>query len=201
MNFLAHFHLAWPDRGLIAGGLEGDYYKGPLRGELDRDVERGVKLHRAIDGYTDKHSTIVDLRRQFPPGLRRYAGILIDIAFDHYLTSHWSRYSNIPLGEFNASIYQVLVEHETLLSTDCLKMVNRIVDYDVLNRYHEWEAVTATATRVGERFRRGNPLLKVHREMEPLRQPLESAFLAFYPELLEFSFSCQQQAKSVISGH
>jgi acyl carrier protein phosphodiesterase len=25
MNFLAHFHLAWPDAGLVAGGLEGDY--------------------------------------------------------------------------------------------------------------------------------------------------------------------------------
>jgi len=30
VNFLAHFHLAGPDGGLIAGGLEGDYFKGPL---------------------------------------------------------------------------------------------------------------------------------------------------------------------------
>ena len=194
MNFLAHFHLAWPDRGLIAGGLEGDYYKGPLRGDLDRNIERGVKLHRAIDAYTDNHSTIVDLRRKFPPRLRRFAGILIDIAFDHCLTSHWSRYSKLPLGEFNASIYQILAEHETLLSSDSLKMMKRIVDYDVLNRYHDWEAVPATATRVGERFRRGNPLLGVHKEMESLREPLDSTFLVFYPELLNFSFSCQQKA-------
>ena len=30
MNFLAHFQLAWPDEGLVAGGLEGDFYKGRL---------------------------------------------------------------------------------------------------------------------------------------------------------------------------
>ncbi len=56
MNFLAHFHLAWPDEGLVAGGLEGDYIKGPLRGALPPDLERGIKLHRAIDAYTDGSS-------------------------------------------------------------------------------------------------------------------------------------------------
>ena len=62
MNFLAHFHLAWPDEGLIAGGLEGDYLKGPLRGELPPELERGIKLHRAIDAYTDKHDLVRQLR-------------------------------------------------------------------------------------------------------------------------------------------
>ena len=58
MNFLAHFHLAWPDEGLIAGGLEGDYYKGPLRGDLPSGLEQGVRLHRAIDAYTDSHPRV-----------------------------------------------------------------------------------------------------------------------------------------------
>jgi acyl carrier protein phosphodiesterase len=26
MNFLAHFHLAWPDAGLVAGGLEDNFF-------------------------------------------------------------------------------------------------------------------------------------------------------------------------------
>ena len=196
MNFLAHFHLAWPEPGLIAGGLEGDYHKGPLRGQLDPGIERGVRLHRSIDAYTDSHHIVEELRRQFPQSLRRYAGILIDISFDHYLTTYWSRYSNVPLGEFNASIYQALLEQEALLSADCLKMMKRIVDYDVLNRYHDWDAVIATAIRVGERFRRGNPLQQVQHELEPLRGHLEASFLAFYPELLSFSSIHRQQLKS-----
>ena len=79
MNFLAHFHLAWPDEGLITGGLEGDYIKGPLHGALPPQIERGIRLHRAIDAYTDGHPLIQQLRRDLPPGLRRYAGILIDL--------------------------------------------------------------------------------------------------------------------------
>jgi len=187
MNFLAHFHLAWPDSGLIAGGLEGDYYKGPLRGELHPDIERGVKLHRAIDAYTDSHPVIMELRQAFPKHLRRYAGILIDISFDHYLTRHWALYNTVPLDEFTGTIYRVLREREAVLSPNCLKMADRLVDYDVLNRYHDWNAVAATACRVGERFRRGNPLLEVHGELEPLRKTLESAFISFYPQLMAFS--------------
>ncbi len=196
MNFLAHFHLAWPDHRLIAGGLEGDYHKGPLRGQLDPGIERGIRLHRAIDAYTDSHYVVEELRRQFPQSIRRYAGILIDISFDHYLTAHWAQYSNMPLIEFNASIYQVLLKQEALLSADCLKMMKRIVDYDVLNRYHNWDAVTATATRVGERFRRGNPLADTQRELEPLRGQIEASFLSFYPDLLSFSSSYRQQVES-----
>ena len=187
MNFLAHFHLAWPDAGLIAGGLEGDYYKGPLRGEMHPGIERGIKLHRTVDAYTDSHPAIAQLRRTFPHDLRRYAGILIDIAFDHYLTRHWSLYSEVPLGQFTRSIYGVLDEQQGLLSKDCLKMAERLADYDVLNRYHDWHAVSATAGRVGERFRRGNPLLEIHEDLEPLRATMEVTFLDFYPQLIAFT--------------
>jgi len=187
VNFLAHFHCAWPNTGLIAGGLEGDYCKGPLRGALHADIEAGVKLHRAIDAFTDTHPVVVALRREFPDDLRRYAGILIDISFDHFLTKHWSRYSAMSLEAFTLRVYQVLDEHMALLSVDCQKMAARLQQYDVLNRYGDWSAVAATATRVGERFRRGNPLLHVQQSLDPLEKTLESAFLTFYPQLLAYT--------------
>ena len=129
MNFLAHFHLAGPDGGLVAGGLEGDYFKGPLRGELPFDLERGIKLHRAIDAYTDGHRLVQQLRREFPPNLRRYAGILIDLSFDHYLSLHWSRFSDTPLADFNTCTYRTLAEHEASLSHGARMMLARLQEY------------------------------------------------------------------------
>ncbi len=55
VNFLAHFHLAWPDQHLVLGGLEGDFHKGGLPGTLPAALQDGVALHRAIDAYTDSH--------------------------------------------------------------------------------------------------------------------------------------------------
>lgn len=193
MNFLAHFHLAWPDEGLIAGGLEGDYYKGLLTGELQPSIERGVKLHRAIDAHTDNHRVIVALRNQFPGEIRRYAGILIDLSFDHYLTQYWSQFSPLSLVEFNTAVYRVLSSHEAAFTPGARTMALRMLEYDILSRYHDWSAVTATAARIGERFSRGNPLLDVERQLDPVRHILEQAFLDFYPQLHDFSMIKRQQ--------
>jgi acyl carrier protein phosphodiesterase len=186
VNFLAHFHLAWPDEGLIAGGLEGDYTKGLLRGQLPTQLERGVKLHRAIDAYTDAHPLIVQLRRELPPHLRRYAGILIDLSFDHYLSLHWSRFSSMSLPDFSTAVYRILGDQESALSGGARSMATRLAEYDVLNLYREWDTVTATAERIGQRFRRQNPFLDLERELSPARGALERTFLNFYPQLESF---------------
>jgi acyl carrier protein phosphodiesterase len=197
VNFLAHFHLAWPDEGLLAGGLEGDYIKGPLRGALPPGLERGIKLHRAIDAYTDGHPLIRQLRRELPQSLRRYAGILIDLSFDHYLSLHWSNFSEVPLAHFNSGVYRALIAHEVILSERARSMLARLVEYDVLNLYLEWETVLTTARRLGQRFKHHNPFLDIDRELSPAKDLLEQAFLNFYPHLQSF---CTHRAASLCSA-
>lgn len=187
MNFLAHFHLAWPEEGLILGALEGDFYKGPLQGDLPRDIERGVVLHRAIDAYTDRHDQVAQLRRALPPRLRRYAGILIDLSFDHVLARHWQDFSDLPLREFNTTVYTTLHAQGALLSPAARAMSQRLQDHDILHLYREWRTVTASAQRIGERFTRGNPFADLADELTPLVSDIERAFLAFYPELQAFA--------------
>jgi len=192
LNFLAHFHLAWPDAGMIAGGLEGDYYKGPLGEELPAALARGIRLHRAVDAYTDSHPLIAQLRRDFPRQLRRYAGILIDLSFDHYLSLHWDSYADISLIEFNRRIYRILQDQEQELSTGSRRMLAGLLEYDILGLYRDWDTVPAAALRIGERFSRHNPFTRVDRELAPAREMLEQAFLAFYPELQAFSTKQQE---------
>ena len=186
MNFLAHFQLAWPDEGLVLGALEGDYYKGPLGSELPEGLARGVRLHRAIDAYTDHHPTVAALRRNFPKGLRRYAGILIDLSFDHYLTQHWHTFNTRELTEFNREVMRTLNGGSDALSSGSQRMLARLDEFDILNCYHEWQSVTGSAERIGERFRRGNPLVAIEQDVEPLREAMEEAFLEFYPQLQGF---------------
>ena len=193
MNYLAHFHLAWPDEGLLAGGLEGDYYKGPLRGDLPPDIERGVRLHRAIDGYTDRHPAVARLREVFPDRLRRYAGILADLSFDHFLSRHWQRFSNVPQPDFNAGVYRSLRAREQALSEGARRMLGRMEQHDILGLYHDWDTVPASAARIGERFRRHNPFTDLERDLAPARDQLERAFLEFYPDLQDYSARAIEQ--------
>lgn len=187
MNFLAHFHLAWPDDGLIAGGLEGDYFKGPLRGQLPDGIERGVQLHRAIDGFTDRHPAVETVRSEFQGGLRRYAGILIDLSFDHFLSRHWAQFADLDLLDFNSGIYRSLDLQRGLLSPSAQRMHARLVEHDLLGIYQQWETVSASAERIGTRFRRENPFTGIDGELDRRRGRLEEAFLDFYPDLVNFA--------------
>jgi acyl carrier protein phosphodiesterase len=187
LNFLAHFHLAWPDDDLVAGGLEGDYHKGPVDSSLSDGLQRGIHLHRAIDAYTDSHPALADLRREFDPRLRRFAGILVDLSFDHFLSSHWSRFADQPLAQFNRSIYRGLQGRRRELSAPARRMLDRLVQYDLLGRYSDWTAVPDSAARIGERFARGNPFMDIDEELQRLRPRMEATFLVFYPELQTFA--------------
>lgn len=187
MNFLAHFHLAWPDPALVAGGLEGDYRKGPVTEGDGGPLALGILLHRAIDAYTDDHPEVRRLRSRFPPELRRYAGILIDLGFDHFLTRHWDRHSDTPLPEFARTVYTHLGSAASQLSPDALRMARWLEDMDVLTRYAAWESVPASAERIGRRFKRGNPLLNVAEALEPVAPLVEEAFISFYPDLEQFA--------------
>ena len=66
-------------------------------------------------------------------------------------------------------------------------MLARLVEYDILGLYLDWETVPASAARIGQRLRRSNPLADIGPQLSPARGMLEQAFLGFYPDLLAFS--------------
>ena len=68
-------------------------------------------LHRAIDRFTDDHENFLEKKKLLSPERRRYAGIVIDIFFDHFLTKHWSTFGSGDLKEFIVELCQLLVNH------------------------------------------------------------------------------------------
>src|ERR1043165_6125429 len=72
---------------------------GPVGGR------REIVVHRRIDRYTDAHPDVVAARALFPDGLRRYAGIVLDVHFDHLLARDWPRWDGGSLAAFTARVY------------------------------------------------------------------------------------------------
>jgi len=92
MNFLAHLYLADPQPLGLLGSLMGDFVKGPLGGRYPEPITRGIMLHRRIDTFTDAHAVVRASRTRISPGRRRFAGIMIDVFYDHFLARDWARY-------------------------------------------------------------------------------------------------------------
>lgn len=187
MNFLAHAFLARDDIDLMLGSLMGDFVKGPLDDQYAPAITRGLILHRRVDTYTDSHALVVRSRSRIGPERRRYAGILIDLFYDHYLARYWSDYSAMPLEQFTASVYASLLERPHLLPERLQRIAPSMAKTDWLGSYRSTEAVGEALNRIGTRFKRGNPLLGSIEELIANYEGLEEDFRAFFPEVVRFA--------------
>ena len=102
MNFLAHALLADPDTALRVGGLMGDFIRGPLPSRLPVQIAAGVELNRRIDGFADAHPAFRRSCARVGLLRRHFAGVMVDMFYDHFLANHWARFSDEPLDAFAA---------------------------------------------------------------------------------------------------
>ncbi len=184
MNYLAHFHLAGDQPGLIVGALLGDYVKGPLRGAYPADWERGIRLHRRIDALTDNHPLVSQRLAALPAGYRRYGGIMLDVCFDHCLSRHWSDFHPQPLSDFSAGIFAQLAPHLEALPPGATRQARRLQQFEVLENMERWRTVENMLARIGQRLKRDNPLGSSATVLAEQYADIERTFLALYPELV-----------------
>ena len=75
MNFLAHLYLSPPTPDALLGSLLGDFVKGPVeRAGYNAEITTAIRLHRAIDTFTDSHPIVLASKARISPARRRYAG-------------------------------------------------------------------------------------------------------------------------------
>lgn len=186
MNYLAHLHLGGPQPAQLLGSLYGDFVKGPLDGRFAAEVEAAIRLHRRIDAFTDSHPRVRAAVARFPAERRRYAGILLDLFFDHCLASDWEAYADEPLALFSARVYGVLAAEAELPGRLAL-IAPRMAEQDWLGGYREFAVLERVLGNLQRRLSRPAALDGALAELEYLYQPLREDFRAFYPELIAFA--------------
>jgi acyl carrier protein phosphodiesterase len=187
MNHLAHFFLSSADSNLLVGGFLGDFVKGRLKGERTRRVEDGIKLHRAIDAYTDQHAITRLSQKRFDPRFRRFAGIMTDIIFDHFLALHWHKYHGEDLQTFSDATFGVLLGNREHLPALAIKACERMHDANALLNYRKPEFVHRSFCHLSTRLRRDNPLTDAYEQFLANRDELDSDFGKFFPALTRFA--------------
>ena len=117
--------------------------------------------------------------------LRRYAGIVLDVYFDHCLAREWSRWSDVPLDDFNARVYRVLQEHRDILPPRLQAIAPHMAEHDWLGSYRQRSsvdrAVRGIATRLSRNGERLVACLDVLRENEA---DIDATFETFFPDLI-----------------
>lgn len=186
MNYLAHTWLARHSDDALLGGLLGDFVHANVA-LLDwpPEVRSEILLHRRIDRYTDTHPAVTEMRAAFGD-LRRYAGIVLDVYFDHLLARDWSRWNDIPLTEFTARVYRVLEEHHAQLPPRLQRIAPHMAADDWLGSYRHRETVDSAIRGISTRLsRNGDKLRACLPVLHADEANADAAFEAFFPELIE----------------
>jgi acyl carrier protein phosphodiesterase len=190
VNHLAHLALAGDD--YLVGSFLGDYIKGRLNGTHPDFIERGIRLHRAIDAFTDNHRVIRQSADRFNPAFRRYAGIMTDVFYDYMLANTWHDYYDTPLTEFSRCTLSILLEHEEHLTTKAAGTAKRMRQHNSLAHYGNDSFLDGAFQNLAGRLTRSNPLADAGAQCRQHKDALARDFAAFYPELIAFCENWKQ---------
>lgn len=189
MNFLAHCLI--PERAadrldpeLIAGGFIGDFVKGRLPDDLPARLATGIRLHRRIDAYSNGHPLIRQSCERFPPPLRRFAPIFVDVVADHLLAVHWHRFHPAALPAFTADAYRAIDRHLARLPDGGQRFYRYMVEVDLLAEYRHAPAMHRALGGVLRRLDRESLHADAVAAVETERAALEADFLDYFPELI-----------------
>lgn len=158
MNYLAHFSLAAGDDALLVGAVLGDFVRGRSLEAYPAGVQTGIRLHRAVDAYSDAHPAAGVSRGRIAGPNRRYAGPIVDIIYDHLLARDWSAYHPAPLATFVESAFAALHRHPQLLPPDAAGLIARMEADGWLVQLRERTGLAHALRRVGRRVRHPNTI-------------------------------------------
>jgi acyl carrier protein phosphodiesterase len=187
MNLLAHALLAAPDAELMFGSLIGDFVRGRIDPGLPPAVRAGVALHRAIDVYTDGHAEVSSARALIAPPLRRYAGILLDVWFDHLLAREWPTYGEGALDDFSRRVRDLLDTSSALVPERMHGFIAYLGAHDLPAAYRDTAMIGDVLRGMSRRLSRANPVGDALPVLVALDAPLARHFRVFFPELQRFA--------------
>lgn len=123
----------------------------------------------------------------FDPPWRRYAGIMLDVWFDHCLARDFGRWSSRSLEAFSARLRRRLEERMSWLPPRMQRFVAYMQARDLPAAYAEPVVIGEVLAGLGQRLTRANPLDRALPVLQARDPALREHFNAFFPDLQGFA--------------
>jgi acyl carrier protein phosphodiesterase len=93
-----------------------DFVKGKKQFDYPENIQKGIRLHRAIDTFTDTHAATKEAKKYFKESVGLYAGAFVDVVYDHFLANDKNEFpTDDSLLHFTGFVYKTLQQYETFL--------------------------------------------------------------------------------------
>ena len=192
MNFLAHLFLSGSPTAVnyadvLLGNFIADSVPGRQLENYPPAVQTGIRLHRAIDAYTDQHSVVRrSTQRLRQAGYGKYAGVISDMFLDHFLARNFSEFSPEKLPEFTQRVYAVLTARQAEMPPRVQHFLPHLTQHNWLLHYAEPEGIARALGGLSRRATAGSGMETAVKELQANYAAYEADFREFFPQLQRY---------------
>lgn len=189
MNYLAHAYLSFNDPGILVGNMISDFVKGKKQYDYPEAIQKGIRLHRLIDSYTDQHPATREAKAIFKPAVGPYAGAFIDVVYDHFLAKDESELAEPELQRFAEKVYAQLAGHHHLLPEKFAGMLPYMSTQNWLYHYRSEYGIEKSFGGLVRRAAYLDDASEAFRVFRKEYAELEKFYQAFFPDVKSWASS------------
>ena len=187
MNFLAHLYLSGDISDIKIGNFIADGVRGKQSKTFSTQIQQGILLHRAIDTYTDAHTCVDTSITRLHDTQGRFAPVVVDIFYDHFLAKNWLDYHEQPLEIYAKEFYSFVRTYWQILPERVQKTVFYMEKQDWLYNYRSMKGMMRVFEGMSQRTKFPSNMLTAPQDLEKDYLLFEADFTAFFPQLVEYS--------------
>ncbi len=188
MNYLAHAYLSFNNTDVLAGNMISDYVKGKTQYNYPDKIQVGIKLHRAIDDFTDTHACTKDLKEFFRPAYRLYAGAFADVVYDYFLANDNIHFSSPEaLSLFAQNTYALLNKNIVLFPPPFAKIFPWMYTQNWLYNYRFNEGMQKSFGGLARRASYINETETAYNIFIKHKSEMQTCYNHFFTELKNFA--------------
>lgn len=185
MNFLGHIFLSGEEKEILLGNFITDHVKGKQQHEYSPGVMKGIQLHRSIDHYTDHHPIVLQGVKRLNGDYGRYASVIIDMYYDHFLSLHWNQYHPEPIIPYTERIYATLLSYAEILPARTQHMLSYMIRDNWLASYAQMEGLEKALGGMSRRARFESGMESAAAFLLNHYETYRDEFSQFMPEMIK----------------
>lgn len=186
MNFLAHLTLSNNDDDILIGNFIADSTRSAEYHRYKTQVVYGIKLHLKIDAFTDNHTVVERSKKRLRPRHGKYAGVVVDIFYDHYLARYYDEFGEYPLESFAQRCYRLFEERVSELSRGARRILPYMKRGNWLVNYAHESGMRKVFTGMSHRASFNNHMHTAVDDLLLHYEQFEAEFREFYPQLEKY---------------
>jgi acyl carrier protein phosphodiesterase len=196
MNYLAHAYLSFNQPEILVGNMISDYVKGKTQYDFAIGIQKGIRLHRDIDQFTDTHAITKTIQTFFKPHYGLYSGAFADVVYDHFLANDPAIFTAASLQQFADGVYTVLEAHTPVLPQKFAIQLPYMATQNWLYNYRfEWGIERSLEGLVRRARYMQDSKVAFHTFIQHYAE-IQHAYRQFFPDLVQYVSLLLKEAES-----